>query len=100
MYRDFIAHHPPCPRRSGRIVLGLDLGAEDYLTKPFRLREMISRMKAVLRRRAPAGASDRTLTCGDVTMVTQQAKLKFIIRITAIDKTASMYYYIAVVSST
>ena len=35
------------------IVLGLDLGADDYLTKPFRLRGLISRMKAVLRRRGP-----------------------------------------------
>jgi DNA-binding response OmpR family regulator len=58
------------------IVLGLDLGADDYITKPFRLRELISRMKAVLRRGA-AGAikdGDRTLTCGDVTVFTQQAK--------------------------
>jgi DNA-binding response OmpR family regulator len=57
------------------IVLGLDLGADDYITKPFRLRELISRMKAVLRRRGPVEASDRTLTCGDVTIFTQQAKV-------------------------
>jgi DNA-binding response OmpR family regulator len=57
------------------IVLGLDLGADDYITKPFRLRELISRMKAVLRRRGPVEASDRTLTCGDVTVFTQQAKV-------------------------
>ena len=57
------------------IVLGLDLGADDYLTKPFRLRELISRMKAVLRRRGPVEASDRTLACGDVTVFTQQAKV-------------------------
>lgn len=57
------------------VVLGLDLGADDYLTKPFRLREMISRMKAVIRRRAPVETADRTLTCGDVTVVTQQAKV-------------------------
>jgi len=59
------------------IVLGLDLGADDYLTKPFRLRELISRMKAVLRRGAAGAieASDRTLTCGDVTVVAQQAKV-------------------------
>ncbi|MGE5377326.1 MAG: response regulator transcription factor [Bacteroidota bacterium] len=56
------------------IVLGLDLGADDYITKPFRLRELISRMKAVLRRRGPVEAGDRTLTCGDVTVFTQQAK--------------------------
>jgi two-component system, OmpR family, response regulator VicR len=57
------------------IVLGLDLGADDYLTKPFRLRELISRMKAVLRRRAPVEASDHPLICGDVTVVAQQAKV-------------------------
>jgi DNA-binding response OmpR family regulator len=68
------------------IVLGLDLGADDYITKPFRLRELISRMKAVLRRRGPgeAGGSfgaagskgtEHTLTCGDVTVFTQQAKV-------------------------
>jgi two-component system, OmpR family, response regulator VicR len=57
------------------IILGLDLGADEYITKPFRLRELISRMKAVLRRRGPVEASDRTLTCGDVTVVAQQAKV-------------------------
>ncbi len=57
------------------IVLGLDLGADDYLTKPFRLRELISRMKAVLRRRGPVEMSDRTFTCGDVMVVAQQAKV-------------------------
>ena len=57
------------------IVLGLDLGADDYLTKPFRLRELISRMKAVLRRRGPVETSDRPLTCGDVMVVAHQAKV-------------------------
>lgn len=57
------------------IVLGLDLGADDYLTKPFRLREMISRMKAVLRRRGKVEEPDSTFTCGDVTVVTQEAKV-------------------------
>lgn len=32
------------------IVMGLDIGADDYITKPFRIRELISRIKAVLRR--------------------------------------------------
>jgi DNA-binding response OmpR family regulator len=57
------------------IVLGLDLGADDYITKPFRLRELISRMKAVLRRRGPVEADDRTLTCGNVTILAQKAKV-------------------------
>lgn len=34
-------------------VLGLDTGADDYITKPFSPRELVSRIKAVLRRRAP-----------------------------------------------
>ena len=57
------------------IVLGLDLGADDYLTKPFRLRELISRIKAVLRRRGPVETAGGTLTCGDVTVFAQQAKV-------------------------
>jgi len=35
-------------------LLGLELGADDYITKPFSLRELSARIKAVLRRRAPA----------------------------------------------
>jgi len=57
------------------IVLGLDLGADEYVTKPFRLRELISRMKAVLRRRGPVEAGNHALTFGDVTVFTQQAKV-------------------------
>jgi two-component system, OmpR family, response regulator RegX3 len=35
------------------VVLGLELGAADYVTKPFRLRELVARMQAILRRVAP-----------------------------------------------
>ncbi len=37
-------------------ILGLDLGADDYLAKPFGMMEMVSRVKAVLRRAVPAPA--------------------------------------------
>jgi two-component system, OmpR family, response regulator RegX3 len=36
-------------------VVGLEVGADDYVTKPYRLRELVARMRAVLRRRGPAG---------------------------------------------
>ena len=34
----------------GNVVMGLDMGADDYIVKPFRIRELFSRMKSVLRR--------------------------------------------------
>jgi len=38
-------------------VLGLELGADDYITKPFSTRELLARMKAVLRRSTPEAAA-------------------------------------------
>ncbi len=37
------------------VVVGLELGADDYVTKPFELPELVARAKAVLRRAAPSG---------------------------------------------
>lgn len=48
-------------------VIGLDLGADDYLSKPFGMMEMLSRIKAVLRRSAPHRESE-TVRCGDITL--------------------------------
>ena len=39
-------------------VRGLDVGADDYVTKPFSMSELVARMRAVLRRTAPAVAGD------------------------------------------
>lgn len=44
-------------------VVGLDMGAVDYIAKPFRARELVSRMRGALRR---TGAADSVLAAGDV----------------------------------
>ena len=47
-------------------VLGLELGADDYVTKPFSLRELIARVNALLRRAIPTGDGDATMNLGTV----------------------------------
>jgi DNA-binding response OmpR family regulator len=49
-------------------VLGLELGADDYVTKPFSLRELIARVNALLRRPVHPGTADTMMTLGDVTV--------------------------------
>lgn len=43
------------------IVMGLDIGGDDYMTKPFRIRELISRMKAVMRRKGSIKEDNRKI---------------------------------------
>ncbi|MGM9663567.1 MAG: response regulator transcription factor [Eubacteriales bacterium] len=45
-------------------VLGLDCGADDYLTKPFNTKELLARIRAMLRRQA--GIADNELSFGDI----------------------------------
>ena len=47
-------------------VVGLELGADDYVTKPFSTRELMARVKAVLRRGRPAGEDGHVLEGGDI----------------------------------
>jgi len=47
-------------------VLGLELGADDYVIKPFRMRELVSRVKAILRRTEGAKEPARTLQAGEI----------------------------------
>ncbi|MEI2785559.1 MAG: response regulator transcription factor [Candidatus Nanopelagicales bacterium] len=51
-------------------VVGLELGADDYVTKPFSSRELVARIRAVMRRRGPesASGSEMTLSAGNIKM--------------------------------
>lgn len=51
------------------IVRGFDIGAEDYITKPFSTRELLARIKRILRSKA---APDNTITAGDVSINTEK----------------------------
>mgnify|MGYP001766498610 CR=1 FL=1 len=47
-------------------VLGLELGADDYVTKPFGMKELVARINAVLRRASRTPPEAETLTIGDI----------------------------------
>src|SRR5512147_1886982 len=49
-------------------ILGLELGADDYVTKPFNVRELIARVRAVLRRLGKASAEPEVLRAGDIVL--------------------------------
>lgn len=51
------------------VVTGLDMGADDYISKPFRPRELVSRMRSVLRR---AGRSGGAVYVGDLKVDTEK----------------------------
>ena len=48
-------------------ILGLELGADDYLPKPFNPRELIARLRAILRRVASPVSTGQPVTAGDIT---------------------------------
>lgn len=50
-------------------ILGLDLGADDYVTKPFSARELVARIRAVLRRTAAPSASQSAALAGTSSLV-------------------------------
>lgn len=59
----------------GNVVMGLDMGADDYIVKPFRLRELISRLRSVLRRCRKDPAENGVYRRGNVCIHTHQGKV-------------------------
>lgn len=55
-------------------VMGLEMGADDYISKPFRLKELMARIKMILKRYSKNGA-ENTARLGDITINISQAKV-------------------------
>ena len=49
-------------------VTGLDMGADDYVTKPFSIEELLARIRAALRKQSAQKKEDGLLSCGDLTV--------------------------------
>ena len=59
------------------ITRGLTLGADDYVTKPFGLEELVLRIKAILRRSQFSIATPSSLTCGPITLDSDSHQVRF-----------------------
>jgi DNA-binding response OmpR family regulator len=58
------------------VVVGLEIGGDDYITKPFRVKELISRIKAILRRNSRNTVPGNRLVSGDIVLETATALIK------------------------
>lgn len=56
------------------VVMGLDLGADDYISKPFRIKELLARIKSVLRRYSK-DSPDGVVSVGSIKVNTNEAKI-------------------------
>jgi DNA-binding response OmpR family regulator len=58
------------------IIHGFDLGVDDYITKPFRLRELLVRIRAVLRRAAPKETEESCITIRDISLDSRKHEVR------------------------
>lgn len=57
------------------VVTGLDIGGDDYISKPYRVRELISRINSVLRRNGQSPNQEEVICSGDIKVYTSQYKV-------------------------
>jgi DNA-binding response OmpR family regulator len=67
-------------------IVGLELGADDYVTKPFSPRELVLRVQAILRRGGPATGHE-VASYGDGALVIDESRRKLMVRGAAVDLT-------------
>jgi DNA-binding response OmpR family regulator len=67
-------------------IRGLELGADDYVTKPFSPRELVLRVQAILRRGAPA-AEQGPASFGEGALLIDEPRRQVVVRGTAVDLT-------------
>jgi len=77
-------------------IKGLEMGADDYITKPFDSKELLARVRAVLRRSNPGMMQDKTLTFDNLSIDLNSYELKVKnIRVDAPPKEMELLYYLA-----
>jgi DNA-binding response OmpR family regulator len=57
------------------VVMGLDMGGDDYITKPFKLNELLSRINAILRRSGRSAGFQGSLSSGGITVRLQESRV-------------------------
>jgi DNA-binding response OmpR family regulator len=75
-------------------IVGLEIGADDYLPKPFQPRELLARLRAILRRRTGAAAAERPLRFGRLEI----DRDAHVLRIDGAERTVTSYQFALLVA--
>ena len=78
-------------------IRGLEIGADDYITKPFSPRELVARVRAVLRRTNAARPADDALRIGDLTL--ELPRMTTTVSGQAVDLTATEFQWLCALAS-
>ena len=78
-------------------LVGLELGADDYVTKPFSPKELVARVRAVLRRTARPAATGERIVAGDVTL--DLPRMKATVSGRAIELTPTEFQLLAAIAA-
>jgi DNA-binding response OmpR family regulator len=76
-------------------IAGLELGADDYLTKPFSPRELILRVQAILRRGRSTGEVQQMASFGNATLVIDEVRREVVVRGEPVDLTPTEWGILA-----